>query len=274
MSAHNNIFEKVKLDLAAKHIDVSKPGFYDDPNFIENEKVDSKFLENYAKFVQYKEYKDEYKNHAQKVLSFVAELLYEELKTDGRQNACVDMAVVLSRILEAEGVWNYIVLGGLTIDFPKNSGLSQLHYWPISSDTSSDSVRKTASHAWCVVPPFGVVDLTIKQQGLSNKYKTFIPDYIISNKAENYSAKIEDLVDDMVRITNRGKPISYFISGFQDFTKIFKPIIIKKEATFKYIPTAISAPDMPLEKIKGLKLNGMYGKDLYEQKIKPVLQSI
>ncbi|MED1529620.1 hypothetical protein NSQ36_08525 [Bacillus sp. FSL W8-1143] len=172
--------------------------------------------------------------------------------------------------IEAEGVWNYIVFGALPINFPKNSGLSQLHYWPVSSG----SLPKIAAHAWCVVPPFGVVDLTIKKQGLSNKHKTFIPDYVISNNAENYSAKIDDLVDVMVRRSNRGKPISYFITGFQDFTKTFKPIILKKEATFKYIPTAISAQDLPLEKIRGLKLNGLYGKNLYEQKIKPVLQSV
>lgn len=62
--------------------------------------------------------------------------------------------------IEAEGVWNYIVFGALPINFPKNSGLSQLHYWPVSSG----SLPKIAAHAWCVVPPFGVVDLTIKNK--------------------------------------------------------------------------------------------------------------
>ncbi|NHN20927.1 hypothetical protein [Bacillus amyloliquefaciens] len=267
MITYKNNFKSIKNYFLSKNIDITKPGFYDDEKFIEIEKSDSTFLNNYAKFVLHQEYSEEYKEKANKILSVIADILYQELESDGRQNACVDMAGVLSRILESEGIWNYIVFGALTVDFPKSSGLTSVHYWPISSDFTS----RTAAHAWCVVPPFGVVDLTIKQQGFSNAQNVFIPDYIIEKESIKYTAKINDLIDDLVRLGNPGQPIGYYLKDFSNFTKTFKPVKIQKEATFKYIPVSISAPDLPLEKIKGLKLNGQYGIDIYETKIKSAL---
>jgi hypothetical protein len=59
------------------------------------------------------------------------------------------------------------------------------------------------------------------------------------------------------------------------FTQFFPPKSIKfNRVEFKYTPTAITASDMKLEKIKSLCLNGNYGQEVYESIIKPRISEL
>src|SRR6266511_5404545 len=111
-------YEKLSQEFARHGIDVTKPGFYDDPQFLEQEKSNPDFLDNYASFVRNRPYDGAYLVKARAEIPVIAEAVHAELVTDGRLGACVDVGMMLSRILEQEGYWNYQVKGSLTIEFP------------------------------------------------------------------------------------------------------------------------------------------------------------
>ena len=50
---------------------------------------------------------------------------------EGRLGACIDLSMVLSRILDAEGIWNYVVKGSLTLTFPRSVQPGPIYFWPI-----------------------------------------------------------------------------------------------------------------------------------------------
>ena len=60
-------------------IDYSNPGFYDDPNFLRQEKKDPRFLEKYALYVESKHYEDEYLERAKKSIIICAESLHKAI---------------------------------------------------------------------------------------------------------------------------------------------------------------------------------------------------
>jgi hypothetical protein len=53
------------------------------------------------------------------------------------------MSIALSKIIEAEGYWNYIVKGSLSIDFPPEAKLKDRYFW--SYDLG---FKYAAAHAW------------------------------------------------------------------------------------------------------------------------------
>ncbi|MGG1637605.1 hypothetical protein [Paenibacillus sp. NRS-1760] len=59
-----------------------------------------------------------------------------------------------------------MVLGSLSIEFPEESKIQRKHFWSVDVH---DNMR--AGHGWLFVPPYYVVDLTIKQQGTSKARK-------------------------------------------------------------------------------------------------------
>ena len=57
------------------------------------------------------------------------------------------------------------------------------------------------------------------------------------------------------------------------FSHFFVPEIFENQDTkFKYTPVGIAAPDVLLEDLTGLKLNGMYPQQIYKELIKPKLK--
>ncbi len=110
-------FQSVLNDFINHNIPIDSPGFYDNPNFINIENKNPTYLSNYAQFVQLRPYSQAYLIQAESTIIQIANLLRHELVSDGRLGACLDVCMVLSRILEREGIWNYLVQGALTLDF-------------------------------------------------------------------------------------------------------------------------------------------------------------
>src|SRR5258708_5001250 len=110
-------------------IDATYPGFYDDKKFIRAESVDPAFLETYARYVESRPYDDPYLSRARREIPIIAEGVWGELVADGRLGACIDIGMILSRILEQEGFWNYMVKGSLTMHFPPAAKLGTRYYW-------------------------------------------------------------------------------------------------------------------------------------------------
>jgi hypothetical protein len=264
--------KEIKRDFSKRNIDTSQVGFYDNPTFIRVEQNNPSYLNHYAKYVQLKQYDSSYLALVREKVPFIASLLYKELKKDGRLGACVDMSSTLSRILEKEGIWNHMVFGSLSIDYPKESGLERGHFWCVDY-----SVGATAAHAWLFVPPYHIVDLTIKMQPYSQGQEKYLPDILLSEEASPYTPVAEDLINTaIIHQLQRSEVkdvIRHAIPQFKAFNNVFPAVSTEENnCVFHYVPTSISAPDTSFEEAVNLKLNGQYGYKIYNDVIKPALK--
>ena len=87
--------------LFAEHnIPIQKPGFYDHPNFKAIEENNPAFLNCHARFVQQQPRDKAYDDRVKILVPKIAKTLHQELEAEGRFGACVDLSMVLSRILD------------------------------------------------------------------------------------------------------------------------------------------------------------------------------
>ena len=270
-SSFQDILEEYK-----KHkINMNYPGFYDEPNFIKLEKSDSNYLETYASYVQLKNYSAEYLNCARTEIPCICEVLYQELASDGRLGACIDASMVLSRILEKEGFWNYVVKGSLTIEFPPQLNIETKYFWTF------DIGDYKSAHTWVVAPPFNIIDITIKQQKYNDNGRNYLPNYIFKEEINNFTVSFRDLFSPNIREQLRAQGIrnsemiTHVKPRLEKYWQYFKPNLVDVSGTkLKYTPTGIGAPDSKLEHIKSLKLNNRYGIDIYNNVVKPMLSEM
>ena len=121
MTNFNAPFAEIERDFLVRQIPLNSPGFYDHPSFMEVERGNPSYLNNYARFVHDRQRTPAYDEHVRQTVPIVARVFHEHLKANGRLGACVDISGVLSRALEMEGVWNFVVKGSLTIEFPRKT---------------------------------------------------------------------------------------------------------------------------------------------------------
>lgn len=251
------------------------PGFYDNPAFTAVEKEHPQFLQAYAEFVHTRPLDDGYASNVRRVVNIVAPALNEELVLDGRIGACIDLSMVLSRILEDEGIWNYMVKGALTIEYPRNSGYGNTYFWPV------DVTNPKAGHVWVCAPPYSVIDLTIHQQPFKGKRQKYIPDFIVIESNEFTKPSIFDIcsLEVLEQLAMDGHAIgdeTLFrkMPHLRDFFLSFPATLVRVKGTiFKYIPCAISASDAPLKEITALSLRGKTGYEIYQEKLKVLLEN-
>lgn len=154
--------KQLKRAFGNRGIDPSQVAFYDSPIFRAHEDQDPRILNTYAEHVEAKEYSAEYLLSAHKKIEAVAHAVGAAIRRDGRQGACVDASMMIGRMLDRLGVWNYVAKATLTIEFPDRSGIDPI-YFP-----DMDPTRQfAAAHMIVVAPPFGIIDVTFKAAALS-----------------------------------------------------------------------------------------------------------
>lgn len=276
IAQYSSNYEVIKEDFIKNGISIEKPGFYNDRNFLEIEKGYSSYLNNYARYIQTKEYTEEYIKKARKEISLIASILHSELVKDGRRGACIDVAMVFSKILEMEGYWNYIAKGSLTMEYPPESNIPKGYFWhyDIKSDIS-------AGHAWVVAPPFSVIDITIKQQIYTKGQEKYLPDLVLGDNMQRVTAEVKDVFSPEARYflkcqgVKESQMLQYASTEASNILELFPSLAIKCEKSLlNYITIAFGAPTEELENIKSLNLNGMYGLDIYKELIVPELKKI
>ncbi len=257
-------------------IDSAKPGFYDDPAFMAAEKDDPLFLENYARFVDTRTFSPEYLTLAKVEIPLIASICQQELVADGRLGACIDIGMILSRILEHEGFWNYQVKGSVTVKFPQTSGIGNRYFW--SYDVIPHGQQSfAAAHSWIVTPPFTVVDVAIRQQPYK-RGRELLPDMVLSDNATGAKVTIDDVFSPDIIAFARAKQVPkskiartyapHWLQFSQDFPGTEVTI---GEIRLVYIPVAIGAPDLPFEKMNGAHFNGRLGIEIYNDLVVPAL---
>ena len=265
----------IEEDFKEKEIPIDEVGFYDHPNFQKVEKENPEFLNNYARFVGEKDYDESYLNVARKEIPVIAEAVYSELMEGGRQGACVDTAGILTRCLECEGYWNYVIKGSLTLEFPIESGISKRYFFTV------DEGDFVAAHAWICAPPFKVIDLTILQQEHSSEQNKYVPDFVVAEDAEMSVGSVEDVIAPEITLSLRsnGVPKNRMFEAINPslvkFFEVFPAWEVETEGMkLKYIPTAITAPDRGLDGMFGISEEGRTGVEIYEQLVTPALEKV
>ena len=256
------------------NIDITTPGFYDDPHFLAQERKDPDFILEYARFVATKPFERRYSKIAVREISLIAEIINSELVTDGRLGACVDIGMIFSRILEEEGYWNYQVKGSLTIDFPPGSGVESKYFY------SWDMVENefAAAHSWLVAPPYLIADVSIKQQPYKDGQQ-FLPKMLLTTDATPTAPRIMDVFSpSFVEYVKRVEGVSagdiemQYAANWVSFRKDYPPLIhTEEDVSFRYTPVSVGAPDRPFQEMKMWRINNRYGHELYKDVILPKL---
>lgn len=268
-------FREISADFIEKKIPTGTPGFCDHPNFVAAERLDPYFLANYARFVQRRTYDEAYLSKARREIPVIAKLFREELVKTGRLGACVDASQALSRILEREGYWNYCVNGSLVVRFPATSGFKPARFWAI------DFGDFAAGHAWICVPPFEVLDITLKQQPYDGAEGDLIPEMLLLEDPPIFRPLAGDLMSPRVeaalhaqghsgpRLLDAASPnLTRFLSVF--------PGHVHEEGgtTFRYACVGIKMSDMPLEQVTNMRYSGLLAIDVYRTIIQPALVTL
>lgn len=267
-------YKKLISDFNKKEIDYTSPGFYDHDRFLMYELKNPSFLNSYAALVNTQTYNENYMLKAKTEIPIIASLLNEELIKDGRLGACIDVSMVLSRILEKENYWNYLTKGSLTINFPSLSKKMTKYLWSV------DFREFQAAHCWVVAPPFTIIDLTVKQQVFYESEGNFIPNYICEKSSGSTMINEIDIISPKASkhisaLGVKGSKLEYVKKGFTNFVDNFPAKLIEINGTkFKYCSIAISASDMALENIRTLKLKDKLGLEIYQDLIIPKLKEV
>lgn len=262
-----NGYDELVSEFAAKKIPYDQIEFYNHPNFMAQERRDPAYLEKYARFVNERPYSEEYLERARTVIPRICNLIREELARDGAKGACVNISMMLSKVLELEGFWNYCVKGALTINFSSESNIRSKYFWPVDRGTFD------AAHAWVVAPPFTVLDLTLNQQPYKEGEEAYLPNMVLTETLDTADVEIRDIFSPEARVFIRPNArLSDLRPDIHKNIHDFPPRKVVHEGTsLKYITTAVSMPDSDLSGITGFKLSGRYPKAIYEESIKPVL---
>src|ERR1035437_4360347 len=92
--------------------------FYNNPRFLAAEKKDASFLEFYGAWVRLRARDAAYDAHVCRIVPRLVELVSTEIARDGQKGVCMDASMMLTKMLELEGVWCYAAKGALTIESP------------------------------------------------------------------------------------------------------------------------------------------------------------
>ena len=261
-------YKRLASDFQVRRIPVDYPGFCDHPNFLKAEREDPSFLNNYAAFVAVQPYTEEYLRHARHVITSASNILYDELKSNGRLGACVDISGIFSRILEKEGIWSCGIKGSLTISFPPKSNEEKTYFWSV------DHGEFVAGHAWIYAPPFSIVDVAVKQQPYSGRKAEYLPNINLIESASAASVEVEDIISPtaIAELQMQGVRHSQYFnvvaSQMRDIQKVFPAQSVEHSSGshMKYCPVAIHASDTPLEEMRNMTFNRKTPLQLYNER--------
>jgi hypothetical protein len=258
-------------------VPTDKPGFYDHPKLKALEKTGVDVLEGYARFVSLRDYSKDYLDSMRPQITAGAKRLNQLLLDDGRPGACIDCSMSLSRMFDEMGIWNYTVKGALTLRFPKKNAQEPFHFWPIDEDVGSG---REFGHKWVVAPPFQIIDLTLKLQEYPRPIADLLPNYVMTENATCAEAHVTDILSPhaCAYATDQGAAyneayllfnpnLEHTLKSFPAYSMTFNGV------NMKYVPCAIFASIEPLGDIRSLTLRGRTAPVLFEQEIRPAMES-
>jgi hypothetical protein len=171
-------------------------------------------------------------------------------------------------------VWNYVAKATLTITFG-TMGYEPQYFWVL------DEGHFVASHAIVVAPPYGVVDVTIKQQSYPSEKRALLPEIVLADRFDRTTWSEEDLANPEIRSAVR-------LAGFHEFEDFLHrdfpqmlevmdalpPRLVERGGVvLKYVPVAVGGFVEPLEEVKGYKPCGRTALEVFESDVLPKLEA-
>jgi hypothetical protein len=267
--------ERLQQEFAAARIPTDKPGFYEERQFVRREQQDPAYLDNYARFVQWQPYTSAYFERVEPIVHVVAEELQSALKRDGSPEAHAEAPLVMSRILEREGVWNYVVRGALTITFPPNSGFAPFTFWSV--DAGPNGAPIDSAYQWVFAPPFQVIDMTIQSCRYPYPFNHLLPKTIWEQNTEAAAGDPAEILGPgaLQAIARDGlSPAEGLDRYLPHYRTNFAPdfpahVVSRLDTQLKYVPTGVIASDNSLEQFAAFVSQGLTAAQLYAKKMKP-----
>ena len=264
--------KKLERGFRNHSIDCVKPGFCDSESFLSAERLDPRFLETYAQFVEARAYDNAYLTEARRKIDLVAEVVRSAVAKDGRLGACVDASGMVGRMLDRLGVWNYVAKTTLTLSFGA-TGLGPEYFWVL------DEGDFVASHAIVVAPPYGVIDITVKLQPYAPEKQVLLPELVLADHFERTSWTEGDLANPDIRTAVHRAGFR----RFADYLTLYHPQMLEvmdtlparlvrdEDLSLKYVIVAVGGFVEPLEKVLGYQPGGKTALQLFDDEVVPRL---
>lgn len=250
-------------------INISAPGFYDDPAFQARERVDPAFLESYGRFVRDLDLPKAYLDRARRVVPGLAAALQAWMSTGDRRRACMDASLALSKMLEEVGIWNAVMRGAFSVEIDGRPDTRRYFhaFGPLDAGAS------VHGHTWILAPPFTVIDVAARLQpwGVPGLEES-IPPVVLSDDRGGVEPTPELLFDHEALIRGGQMGMAVRVDPqVQRFMREFAGTrIAAGGVTMVYQPTAMTAPDCPFEEI-GTGPGGVPMRPLWTDTIRPAI---
>jgi hypothetical protein len=268
--------EQLQQEFADAHIPTDEPGFYEDPAFIRREQKRPNYLDNYARFVQQQHYSLSYLDRAEPIIHVASEEMQLALKEDGSAEAHAEAPYVMSRILEREGVWNFVASGSLTMTFPAGSGFEPFAF-PALNLQCGQTID--CSYHWVVAPPFQIIDIAIQACRYPYPFNHLLPKIVWEPSGELTTGELGDFFGPMAlkEIARTGMTLDealdlYFPTYRHGFSADFPArSITRLGAQLKYVQTRVKVSEQSLEQFTGFQSRGLTAAQIYAKNIRPRL---
>ncbi|MDX7951635.1 hypothetical protein P7D22_10695 [Lichenihabitans sp. Uapishka_5] len=258
---------------ANRRIPTDAIGFYNSPQFLEAEGRDRSVLDFYAAWVRARPRDPGYDKMAREVVPAVAGFVAREVVTDGQLGACVDASMMLTKMLEEQGIWCYALRGALTITSPELD--DPTYFWVLDE-------KQNPGHVWVAAPPFEIVDVSLRAQPYERHEAALVPEVLCVERGERITGTVDEycspqvLADAVAR--NGHLPPDAHLQLVPEMARVvasFPSIEVGSGATrLRYNVSGIavsSAPD--LDAIKSRRWNGRLAGDLYRDVVLPGLRN-
>ncbi len=252
-------------------IDYTQPGFCDSNEFLRVEQDNPRILELYAAYIEARSYSDEYLTDARNKIEVVANAVSAAVEADGRLGACIDSSMIIGRMLDKLGVWNYVSKACMTIRYPDGSALKPSYFFGI------DTGNFSAPHAIVVAPPFYVIDVTAKYQQYTANQTDYIPAKVLVDDFHEGAWGYEDLASPAIRNLAAMQRMSlqeYVQHRHGNMLEVSRllparvaPSMTADHATITYINVAIGACIELLEGITGYQPCGRSALKIFEEDV-------
>ncbi len=263
--------ERLERAFRKRSIDFSHPGFCDCESFLRAERSDPRFLETYARFVEVRDYDDTYLIDARRKIEAVADAVRSAVANDGRTGACVHASGMIARMLDRLQIWNYVAKCTLTLTFGAG-GHQPEYFWVL------DEGDFIASHAIVVAPPYGVVDVTVKQQPYPTDKRALLPEIVLSDQFEPSTWAPDDIANPQILSAVRAAGLEFEAylrrahPQMLDVISALPPRVVRVESVeLKYIPVAVGGFTEQLEELTGYEPCGRTALSIFQDEVLPKL---
>lgn len=268
-------YEDIKQDFEKRNIPFDTPGFYDHPNFLLIEEKNASYLSNYAKFVHERPRDESYDDFVKKAVPLIVNFYHDKHIGKDSDNSRTEFTNIISKALEKAGVWNYVVKGSVTIDFPDASDIPRHNFWSIDYDGYS------AAHTWIVAPPFYVVDVSLKTQAFSAEEAEHLMPTSCDEANNIIEPELEDILtpDACTLLASHKLKRSEYFGVISPQTEKFLAVFPSREVLFedtkmKYFPLSVSAADLPFEQMTNIRFDEQTAYEIYENEIRELVEQV